>query len=291
MKNKIKKMLAIVITTLLIFNNMVYNYESKAINKNNTFLSANTVATPLEQQKIITDKITVSGQSNVYSFSIDDNFARKYGIQIVLDNIPSNLDLRIKITNTTTNVSTTVNNSGKGGREEYRSGIGKVFGGDYIVTVSDVNGNYNLTDSYRLAYGLDYLYIGCLTLPVKNFTVINSSRFSTTKTVSFDAYLPNYISSEYINKEAEIQEFVLLASVYTNEITSYSNIIGTIKFEDGITYKDIKPRESYYLDRNWHQPLKQTIRISAQIFDISPSGNVQITLSLRFLVRYKNYIL
>lgn len=84
---------------------------------------------PLTLHQGVSDQITVPGEVNTYSFTSTESSAQKCGIQIVVRDVPDNLDPVINITYNDTGETITINKSKKGEREEYRSGLFELHGG------------------------------------------------------------------------------------------------------------------------------------------------------------------
>lgn len=260
----------------------------------NLSIPAETIAqdgvVPLTLHEGVTDQITIAGEENKYSFNISDSTASRCGIQIVVKNVPSNLDLIITISNEKTGYKETINNKGLGEREEYRSGLFNVNGGDYIVTIKDKNGNINLTDKYTIIYTLDYEMALCL-VPSKTFSISNNSRFKADKTVQYSAYLADYIAESPIPSDAEVAGIRIPTNVDPGTNTTYEDVTGFLTFKNsGKTYGEFENNTVYWMRKGVHEVVKQNVTIYATIKQISSGGVVIARPKLYFYYRNKRYV-
>lgn len=245
---------------------------------------------PLTLHEGVTDQITVAGEEKIYSFNISDNTAARCGFQIVVKDIPANLDLSITISNEETGFKETIDQKGIGEREEYRSGLYKVNGGDYLVTIKDKNGNVNLTDSYKIIYTLDYEMALCL-VPSKTFSISNTSKFKANKTVQYSAYLADYITENPIPSDAEVAGIRISTNVDPGSYTTYEDVTGFLTFKkSGDTYGEFENNVVYYMKKDVHEPVRQTVIIQATIKQISSGGVVIARPKLYFYYRNKRYV-
>lgn len=245
---------------------------------------------PLTLHQGVSDQITVSGEVNTYSFTSTESAAQRCGIQIVVRDVPDNLDPVIKITYNDTGETITMDKNEEGEREEYRSGLFELHGGDYTVTVEDKNGNVNLTESYKIIYTWDYDITYCTNVPMKSFSITSTSKYKVNKTVDFDVSLKEYISRADLPLDAEMATVRISSNVSTSSGCTYGGVSGAIRFNaSGKNYPELENNVVYNMEADEHETVRQTAVISSTVKQMS-SGVINITVKLYFQYRNKNYV-